>query len=64
MNEVNLEYWVRGGTGFASERIPWTTSLTDEEMSIYKNAIENKIPLEDIKELQPALWRVYDDIVA
>lgn len=64
MNEVNIEYWISGGTGCASPRIPWTVDLTDEEMSIYKNAIENKKPLEDVKELQAALWRVYDDIVA
>lgn len=63
MNEVKIEYWISGGIGCASPRIPWTVDLTDEEMEIYKNAIENKIPLEDVKDLQPALWRAYDEIV-
>ena len=62
-NEVEIEYWVRGGIGCASSRMPWTIDLTDDEMKIHKNAIENKIPLEDVEELRPALWRAYDDII-
>ena len=61
-NEVKIEYWLRGGIGFASERIPWTVDLTDDEMKIYKNAIENKIPLEDVKGLENALERAYKQI--
>lgn len=57
MNEVNLRYAVIMGRLSASPWMPWSVNLTDEEMTIYKNAIENKIPLEEVEELCPALYR-------
>ena len=62
-NEVDVEYWARGGIGCASSRIPWTIDLTDEELSFYKNAIENKIPLEEVKGLGDALDRAYEQVL-
>lgn len=61
--EVKVEYWISGGIGCASPRIPWTVDLTDEEMEIYNNAIENKIPLDEVEGLDDALRRAYDEIV-
>ena len=61
--EVKIEYWISGGIGCASPRIPWTIDLTDEEMEIYNNAIENKIPLEEVDGLINALSRAYNEII-
>ncbi len=63
MSEVNVQYWISGGIGCASPRIPWTVDLTDEEMEIYNNAIENKIPLEEVESLNDALCRAYNEII-
>ena len=60
--EVKVEYWVSGGIGCASPRIPWTIDLTDDEAKIYQNAIENKIPLEEVEGLFAALSRAYSEI--
>ena len=63
MSEVNVEYWVRGGIGCASPRIPWTVDLTDKEMEIYNYAIEKKIPLDEVEGLNDALDRAYNEII-
>ena len=62
MNEVNLEYTVIMGRGCASPWMPWSVDLTDEEMAIYKRAIENEILLEEVEELSNALYRAEEAI--
>ena len=41
----------------------WMVELTDEEISIYQNAIANKVPLNEVVELQPALYRAMEAII-
>ena len=59
---VEIRSYVSFGKGDSSEWIDWEIDLTDEEEAAYNNAIENKIPLNDVPELQEALQRAYDDI--
>lgn len=61
---VELRYGVIFGKGDSSDWIDWEIELTPEEEIAYKNAIENKILLEDVEELKPALRRAYDEIEA
>lgn len=62
--EVNLKYAVIMGRLSASPWMPWSISLTDEETDIYQNAIKNKVPLNEIKELCYVLDRAYKEIEA
>ena len=64
MNEVQIAYYVVHGKGDASPWMPWSIDLTDEEMEIYKNAVENNIDLDDVRELDCVLDRAYDSVYA
>ena len=64
MNEVPITYTVIQGRGNASPWMPWEILLTDEEMTFYKSALESDTPLEDVAELEDALDRAYDAILA
>ena len=48
----------------ASPWMPWSIDLSDDETKIYQNAINNKIPLNEVKELCDALDRAYKEIEA
>lgn len=60
--EVKIKYTVIIGRLSASPWMPWTIDLTDEEANTYQNAINNKIPLNDVVELKDALDRAYHEI--
>lgn len=60
--EVKIKYTVIIGRLSASPWMPWSIYLTDEEAYIYQNAINNKIPLNEVKELCDALDRAYKEI--
>ncbi len=62
MKTVDLRYGVVWGKGDSSDWIDWSIELTDEEEKIYNHAIENKIPLNEIPELEGALNRAYKEI--
>lgn len=62
MKIVDIRYGVTFGKGDSSDWIDWTVDLTDEEEKIYDHAIENKLPLNEIPELENALRRAYADI--
>jgi hypothetical protein len=62
MKTVDIRYGVTFGKGDSSDWIDWTVDLTDEEEKIYDHAIENKLPLNEIPELEEALRRAYVDI--
>lgn len=64
MKTVDLRYGVTFGKCDSSDWIDWTVELTDEEKQIYDHAIANKIPLNDIPELEDALRRAYEEIEA
>lgn len=63
MNTVKIFYYVIKGGCSAAPWIPWEVDLTDEEMAIYKNAIENEIDPNDVAELEAALDRAYQTIL-
>ena len=60
--EVKIKYAVIMGRLSASPWMPWSVDLSDDEANIYQNAIKNKIPLNDVKELYDALNRAYKEI--
>ena len=60
--EVKIKYAVIMGRLSASPWMPWSVDLTDDEAEIYQNAIKNKIPLKNVKELYDALDRAYTEI--
>ena len=62
MKKVKIQYCVTFGAGDSSDWLDYELELTDEEEIIYNNAIENKIPLNSITELENALDRVYSEI--
>lgn len=62
MKTVDLNYYVVFGSGDGTEWMPWDVELTDEEEKIYDHAIANKLPLNEIPELQDARSRAYDEI--
>lgn len=62
MKKVELRYGVTFGKGDSSDWIDWETELTDEEAVIYENAVESKIPLNEVQELKNVLQRAYEDI--
>ncbi len=59
---VQIRYGVTFGKCDSSDWIERKIDLTDEEAVAYNNAIENKIPLNEVPELQDALQRAYDKI--
>lgn len=59
---VELRYGVIFGKGDGSDWLDWEVDLTDEETEIYKNAVANETPLEDVEELKGALERAYKEI--
>ena len=59
---VEIRYGVTFGKCDSSDWIDWEIELTDEEAIAYQNAIENKIPLNTVPELQDALQRAYEEI--
>lgn len=59
---VELRYGVIFGKGDSSDWCEWEIELTPEEEIAYKNAVENKIPLNEVKELINALQRAYEEI--
>ena len=59
---VEIRYGVTFGKLDSSDWIDWEIELTDEETIAYQNAIENKIPLNTVPELQDALQRAYEEI--
>lgn len=59
---AELRYGVSFGKGDSTDWIPWEEELTEEEETIYKNAIENKIPLHSVCELRSVLNRAYKKI--
>lgn len=60
---VDLSYVVSFGDGDGSEKMEWQIELTEEEAEIYNHAIENKIPLCEVEELEEVLERAYEEIV-
>ena len=62
MKYVALRYGVTFGKGDSSDWIDWELQLTDEEEKIYDHAIVNKLPLNEIPELEDALRRAYEEI--
>ena len=59
---VELRYWVSFGKGDSSDDMSREIELTPEEEIAYNNAIKNEIPLDEVKELQDALERAYNEI--
>ena len=64
MNEVTLKYSVSEMKPAVHHWMRWVVELSDEEMGIYQNAIANKIPLNEVEELQSALYRAKVAIIA
>ena len=62
MKYVALRYGVTFGKGDSSDWIDWDLQLTDEEEKIYDHAIANKLPLNELPELEGALRRAYEEI--
>lgn len=62
MKTVDARYGVIFGKGDSSDWIDWKIELTDEEEKVYDHAIANKIPLNEVPELEDALRRAYDEI--
>ena len=62
MKEVNLLYYVNFGEGDSSDWMPHSIKLTDDEFAIYENAVNNKLKLNTIPELENALERAYREI--
>ena len=62
MNKINLLYYVNFGKGDSSDWMPHTIQLTEEELAIYNNAVENKIPLNSVNSLVGVLNRAYTEI--
>ena len=62
MKYVALRYGVTFGKGDSSDWIDWDLQLTDEEERIYDHAIANKLPLNELPELEGALRRAYEEI--
>ena len=60
--KAELRYGVCFGKGDGSDYFGWDVELTPEEEVAYKNAVENKIPLESVEELKDALDRAYAEI--
>ena len=63
MNEVTLKYTTSRMKPAEDHWMRWMVELTDEEMSIYQNAIENNLPLNEVEELRPALYRAKSAII-
>ena len=63
MNEVTLKYSVEKMKPAEEHGMRWTVELTDEEMSVYRTAVENELPLNEVVELQPALYRAKAAII-
>ena len=62
MKYVALRYGVTFGKGDSSDWIDWDLQLTDEEEKIYDHAVANKLPLNELPELEGALRRAYEEI--
>ena len=60
--EVKIKYAVIMGRLSASPWMPWSIDLSDDEINIYQDAIKNKTPLNEVKELHDALDRAYQEI--
>lgn len=60
--EVKIKYAVIMGRCSASQWMPWSVDLSDDETTVYQNAINNKLPLNEVKELCDALDRAYEEI--
>ena len=60
--EVKIKYCVIMGGFSASPWMPWSISLNDEETVIYKDAVKNKLPLNEVKDLYDALDRAYKEV--
>ena len=60
--EVKIKYAVIMGRLSASPWMPWSIDLSDDEINIYQDAIKNKTPLNEVKELYDALDRAYQEI--
>lgn len=60
--EVKIKYAVIRGRLSASPWMPWSVDLSNDETNIYQNAINNKMPLNEVKELYDALDRAYEEI--
>lgn len=59
---VAIRYGVTFGKCDSSDWIDWEVELTEEEAIAYNDAIKNKLPLNEVPELQAALQRAYEDI--
>ena len=61
---LKLHYSVTFGTGDGSDCFEWEEALEDDEEAAYLDAIRNKLELNSIEALQPAVDRAYADIEA
>ena len=59
---VELRYYVRFGKMDSSDWIDWEIDLDEAEEFAYNKAIENKVPLSNVPELEDALLRAYKEI--
>ena len=64
MKYVALRYRVTFGKGDSSDWFEWNFRLTDDEEKIYDHAITNKLPLNEVSELENVLRRGYEEIEA
>lgn len=62
MKKVPIRYATTFGKGDSSDWIERGFELTDEEAVAYDNALESKLLLNEISELQDALERAYAEI--
>lgn len=62
MKTVEIRYGITLGKGDSSDWLEYEIDLTDDEMRIYDEAVENGILLEKVPELRAALRRAYEEI--
>lgn len=57
MMDLELYYWVSFGSGDASDDVPFTIELSDEEEAAYKRSVMLRIPIDEYDDLSDVCER-------